>query len=288
MKKKELNTKIRQKTVAIVIPIYKRELSADERLSLRHLDHYLGGYDKYIIAPKKLNMYLSRNFNNYSVRLLEDKHFRSKYSYSCLLTSKSFYEIFFGYEYILIYQLDCLVFSDQLLEWCKKGYDYIGAPWYKKVITAEGWSLKADCVGNGGFSLRKVKSHLNVLENPLNVIKYRMLVNLQKLGYSLFVILKIIWGLIKCKQTIKQIIKSEHIRKSLNIDRYSEDLFWSFQARKIFPDFNIPQAEIGVSFSFEVGPRYCFEKNNNRLPFGCHAWAEYDRKFWEPYLLKNF
>jgi len=49
----------------------------------------------------------------------------------------------------------------------------------------------------------------------------------------------------------------------------------------------VKTAEIAVSFSFEVGPRYCFEKNNKMLPFSCHAWAKYDRKFWEPYLLKE-
>jgi len=42
-----------------------------------------------------------------------------------------------------------------------------------------------------------------------------------------------------------------------------------------------------VSFSFEVGPKHCFEKNNQTLPFGCHAWAKYDREFWKPYLLKE-
>ena len=62
---------------------------------------------------------------------MDEKYFISKESYSRLLVSKSFYEAFSEYEYILIYQPDCLVFSDQLLEWCKKGNDYIGAPWYK-------------------------------------------------------------------------------------------------------------------------------------------------------------
>jgi small ligand-binding sensory domain FIST len=27
--------------------------------------------------------------------------------------------------------MDCLVFSDQLLAWCNRGYDYVGAPWFK-------------------------------------------------------------------------------------------------------------------------------------------------------------
>ena len=66
----------------------------------------------------------------------------------------------------------------------------------------------------------------------------------------------------------------------------NEDSFWSFEAKKLYPDFKIAPVEIAVSFSFETGPRYCFEKNNHCLPFGCHGWTQYDREFWQPYLLK--
>ena len=39
---------------------------------------------------------------------------------------------------------------DELLDWCNKNYDYIGAPWVKK--ERDNILLKT---GNGGFSLRK-------------------------------------------------------------------------------------------------------------------------------------
>ena len=52
-------------------------------------------------------------------------------------------------------------------------------------------------------------------------------------------------------------------------------------------EFSIAPFETALKFSFEVAPRQCFEMNNQSLPFGCHAWARYDRSFWEPYLIKK-
>ena len=63
----------------------------------------------------------------------------------------------------MIYQLDCLVFSDKLLEWCELDYDYIGAPLpVSKSDPDKGLSR----AGNGGLSLRKAKSFLKVLDSP--------------------------------------------------------------------------------------------------------------------------
>jgi hypothetical protein len=91
------------------------------------------------------------------------------------MLSLDLYQRFTGFEYILLYQLDAWVFRDELDFWCQKGYDFIGAPWIDMNILL--W-LKQDIypkklyyyhklfgngryiskVGNGGFSLRKVKS----------------------------------------------------------------------------------------------------------------------------------
>jgi hypothetical protein len=67
---------------------------------------------------------------------------------------------------------------------------------------------------------------------------------------------------------------------------YNEDLFWAFKAQKLVQHFKIPTPQQAVAFSFEMAPRFCFQQNSKRLPFGCHAWSKYDRGFWEPYLLK--
>jgi len=278
-----------KKTVAIVVPMYSGALSADVQISLRHLHHYLGKYDKYIIAPKNLNiLHKQKNFNIYP---LHEKYFTSRESYSRLLLSKSFYKTFRDYKYILIYQPDSLVFSSQLLEWCKKDYDYIGAPWYRtETMKAKGWAPDEDCVGNGGLSLRKVESHLEVLrvyQNPLNIAKHKLIACLHLLKSCLAKIPKKTINLITRRQSLKSMLRELYGQKKVIFCQQNEDIFWSLEAKKHYPDFKIPPPGIAVSFSFEVGPKHCFEKNNQTLPFGCHAWAKYDREFWKPYLLKE-
>jgi len=65
----------------------------------------------------------------------------------------------------------------------------------------------------------------------------------------------------------------------------NNDLFWSYRAVEYVPGFRIADWRTGLRFAFEACPRQCFELNDRKLPFGCHAWAKYDRAFWEPYLL---
>ena len=62
--------------------------------------------------------------------IFENKNFTSRNSYSKLLLSSKFYERFSDYDYMLIYQLDCLIFSNDLKKWTDLNYDYIGAPWF--------------------------------------------------------------------------------------------------------------------------------------------------------------
>ncbi|OGW76069.1 MAG: hypothetical protein A2Z72_01725 [Omnitrophica bacterium RBG_13_46_9] len=262
------------KLAAIVVPMHSRVLASDEEISLKHLRNFLGKYEKYIIAPKRLDLKMMHD--DFTVKRFDAKYFGSKKRYSKLLMSRNFYREFAEYEYILIYQLDCLVFSDRLGEWCAKGYDYIGAPWFKNVTTT--WDPWEDSVGNGGFSLRKVSTFLGVLDKyykPYSII-----------GRALK------WCFYFFKQYYYS--ASTDMESGIAVKKYKvlthclhEDFFWSFSAKDYWPDFKIPSCEVALSFSFETGPRFCFEKNNHTLPFGCHAWNSYDRKFWEPYLLKD-
>jgi hypothetical protein len=68
---------------------------------------------------------------------------------------------------------------------------------------------------------------------------------------------------------------------------FYEDSFWSIEAPKFDREFRVPTAEEALPFAFEVDPRWCYEKNNRKLPFGCHAWAKYDKEFWMEVLNKD-
>jgi hypothetical protein len=62
-------------------------------------------------------------------------------------------------------------------------------------------------------------------------------------------------------------------------------MFWANRGSHYYPGFKLAPIEVALKFGFECVPRYCYRLNNNELPFGCHAWEKYDKKFWEPFLL---
>lgn len=263
-----------EKLVAIVVPYYTNELTADEELSLKHLRKFLGHYDKYLLMPESM----PDGLDGFGIKRFEDKFFASRVGYNKLVLSPHFYKAFSDYKYILIYQLDALVFSDQLMEWCAADFDYIGAPWLNtETVPEDGFSR----VGNGGFCLRKVESVLKVLRAPGTVVdpdvywegfctgksKLSRFVNLPRKYLKRLEIFNGVWWY--------------RLRP-----RDAEDIFWGYMAQRLDPQFKIASVEEGLRFAFEFAPRYCFEQNNRQLPFGCHAWNKHDREFWEPYLLK--
>ncbi len=154
--------------VAVVIPLYKSTISAGEEFSLRQAKVVLGNHPIVFICPDKLNIEAhSAAIPTATIERFSDAYFQNVEGYSRLLLSPNFYKSFLDFEYILIYQTDAYVFRDELSEWCNKGFDYIGAPWSERPPLAKGkpkidiqnWFIGR--VGNGGFSLRKVKSHYN-------------------------------------------------------------------------------------------------------------------------------
>jgi hypothetical protein len=175
-----------------------------------------------------------------------------------------FYKSYKKYDFMLIYQLDVFVFKNELLAWCEKGYDYIGAPWVDEDWPQKTYNLylesknpikkfivrkidfnkgKKLCVGNGGFSLRKVRTFLRISR-----------------------ILKLFKG------------------DFSYIEGLHEDVFWSIYVTKYFKHFNVPSFEEALKFSFENKPSKLYAINNNELPFGCHAWELHDKSFWEQYI----
>ncbi len=266
------------RSAAVVVPVYRREFTTDEEISLRHLRHFLSSYDRWLCLPTSLEVHLP----GFGSKHFEDRHFTNVASYSKLLLSKEFYESFAAYEYILIYQLDSLVFSNHLGEWCQASYDYIGAPLFRSETDAsKGFSR----VGNGGFSLRNVQSFVRVLESERGwlgqVGTWRKvftpgLKDLQRLSFLQRWVKKI-----RILRNVSRGVEWFTANYTLN-----EDLFWSDRAQLFHPGFRIAPADVALGFSFERHPRYCFEQNDRQLPFGCHAWAKWDRSFWESYLLK--
>lgn len=266
------NSQSEKKSVAIAVPFYRERISRDEKLSLDYLNRCLSRYEKYIVAPNNLKAYIPE----WQVVRFKDENFLSTTTYSKLLLSPKFYKTFLNYKYILIYQLDCVVFSDQLEQWCQAGYDYIGAPLFRdKTDPSQGFSR----VGNGGFSLRRVQAFLDVLESdhipPWTTAFTTPLQDLQQFPIPYRWIKKL------------RVIRAARRGVGWYAHHYSlnEDLFWSDRAKLFSPGFKIAPVDVALRFAFEGHPRYCYQQNNCQLPFGAHAWAKWDRKFWDPYLI---
>lgn len=152
--------------VTVLIPIYKAILDENELKSVLQSIKVFEKHSIKFLAPKNLNcQHLNRLFSELEIVRFEDKFFKSVISYSQLLLSPKFYRKFKSSEYILICQTDVWVFKDELDFWCTQDYDYIGAPWLTPppITTGEPkinlQKFFINKVGNGGFSLRKVKSH---------------------------------------------------------------------------------------------------------------------------------
>jgi Protein of unknown function (DUF5672) len=269
------------KTVAVVVPGYNRsEFTADEEVSFRQLETFLGPYDKFLVVPRSLSI----RRDGFALKRFDDAFFGSAIANTRLLLSRAFYESFAGYRYILLYQLDALVFSDQLLKWCAMDLDYIGAPWVN--CEDSPWVSKPR-VGNGGLSLRKVESFLKVLSSDRYWIDpeiyWRSLVVTEPWPRRLLHLPKKWLKRISRFNGVTWELRQWHLRPD---GTRNEDHFWADHAVRYFPDFKVASFEQGLRFAFEVAPRHCFKLNGRQLPFGCHAWTRYDRAFWESYLIQ--
>lgn len=268
-----------KRPVAVVVPLSnRRDFTAEEGISLKHLLHFLNKYDKYFVVPEGLKI----NYPGFEMKHFGRKYFGSVAAHTKLMLSPEFYERFIDYEYILIYHLDSLVFSDGLLQWCREGFDYIGAPWIKyEGAPYAGMPGNENKVGNGGFSLRRIESFLKVIYSERYCVaptRYSKSVQLTKKNALRYLNLP--------KKFLKHLKVFNNARWEMARYPYNEEHFWANRATHYYPEFKIAPLEIALRFAFECGPRLCFQKNCYVLPFGCHAWHKYDRAFWEPFLIR--
>ena len=271
-----------QETVKVIIPIYKVSLSTDEYISLRQSISVLSKYSIVLVCPKSLNIsnYISE-YNNFQVERFDDSFFESIDGYNKLMMSRQFYKRFLDNKYILIYQLDAYVFRDELEYWCSLDYDYIGAPWF------EGYDFSDEKknimgVGNGGFSLRKVQSHYTALKYRwIHLIFKNFYESISQTAksnqFNLFSKTSFFLKAFLCRFSKK---KNDRL-KTITIN---EDGYWSFIVPKINFNFKIAPIADALKFSFEAKPEVLYKMNHDQLPFGCHAWAKYNRTFWNQFI----
>lgn len=249
--------------VKVIVPIYRDKLEIYERISLEQNRRILRAHPFVFIHPTGLDISpLMKEFPECEEEIFENEYFSSVTGYNRLMMSTDFYKRFSNTDYILICQLDAYVFRDELLDWCNEGYDYIGAPWtvpqhfrfpvlkqWRKYFHSRYRTEKDFKVGNGGFSLRKVTSHLYATEQLKDII-------------------------------------STHLSRERHFA--NEDLFFAIEVNKYGMNFSYPDYKKALRFSFDKHPALCYKENQHQLPFGCHAWYKEKMKdFWFPIILKK-
>lgn len=267
-----------KKEVVIVIPVYRSDPKKEEIASLKQCFSILGHYDIVLLTYQGLicDAY-DRVAKEFKIELkhvfFDESFFGSVEGYNRLCLDRMFYNRFIDYEYMLIYQLDAWVFRDELSHWCSKGYDFIGAPWFKKVKDQFSYDF-SEFIGNGGLSLRRISFCLRALNYKRPIFSWKWLLN--KSG--------------SCN-LLKFLPKSVGVHNNRNWfvmkedkPAINEDLFFSF-FKYSYMNCHFPNLEEALKFSFEVHPSYMFELNHKVLPFGCHAYRKYEYDtFWKQYI----
>ncbi|WP_320167926.1 DUF5672 family protein [Mangrovibacterium marinum] len=284
-------------TCVIVIPVYKANPERSEIASFRQCLTVLSDYEITLVTFEDLDLStydkISRQLNKtYKVEYFDKNYFKSVDGYNKLCLSPSFYDRFLRFEYMLIYQLDAWVFSNQLQYWCEKGYDYIGSPFFKNSAPKGStpiYNKKMVGVGNGGFSLRRIQYCKRLLERPkwapylkpsylwkLHLTEEYSLRNKSN-AYSLI--------LSFCKTFIKSSGYRNSLGSILKLGKLNEDFYfseWALHAWGV--KANLPSYNEASLFAFEVNPSYLYSLTKG-LPFGCHAFEKWEfDKFWYKYI----
>ncbi len=225
------------KNCAILIPVY-RKMNAYEKFSYNTLKDTVYNTDIFIVCG---NSFDSSEFTE-NKQCFDDSYFKSLEDYSRLCKSYEFYDRFSDYKYILIYQLDCLIFRDDIDYWCEQDYDYIGAP----IVSRNAQWDNAPVVGNGGFSLRKV-DYFKSITDPNGDFRKK---------YDLYL----------------------NFNRKKDIYEKFEDLYFCEFVNSNWL-FDVPIIEDSLKFSIDMNPDIVFNKDRG-LPMGCHAYCK-NIPFWE-------
>ena len=159
-------------SVTICVPVYKDSLSEQETRGLHYSLRFFDKDQVKFVAPTSLPTdFYKDHFPGVDYLFFPETYFQSERTYSKLLLSLDFYRAITS-KFLLILQTDALIFSNALDYWVDQDYDYIGAPWAGGIDFAfpaltpnlpAGGSIRPS-VGNGGLSLRKVSTMVDVLQ----------------------------------------------------------------------------------------------------------------------------
>lgn len=155
-------------SLVILIPIYQNSLNELEKFSIDYsLEKIKLDRKIFFIGPESLDFkFYEEEYPSVQIIKFQDEFFKSISGYNRLMLDFNFYIKFANYEFLLILQPDAILMNDNLDFWINRPFDYIGAPWPEGYSLLVNWDQFAGSnnknikvnVGNGGLSLRRVKS----------------------------------------------------------------------------------------------------------------------------------
>ncbi|MHB1105087.1 MAG: DUF5672 family protein [Lutibacter sp.] len=273
---------MRKSKICIVIPIYKEVLNEFEIQSVKQCVKILSEYSLNFVCPFGINIdFYKEKFpgiKNFS--FFGKDYFKGIEGYNKLMLSPDFYKAFDDFEYMLVYQTDCYVFRDELLDWAIRGYDYIGGVWFEDYHGNPNLGAKLWYPGNGGLSLRNINKIINILTSKRPVKNWHQILdekefNRKKVFYSLKELLLIPLNILGYENNFKFIASNYKL---------FEDVFF-MEVGLIYNQIKIPSMKDANLFSWDKNPKYLFDKFKC-LPFACHAWFRDDspyegnKEFW--------
>lgn len=239
------------KLSTIIIPIYYENPTILDKLSISSLMNNLediNDYDINFICP---NMDTSKwkeittKGKNVFFNTFDSSNFLSTQSYSHLLESYEFWNTFSKYEYVLIYQTDGYCVGGNLKTYIDMDYDYIGAP----IIAQNARWFNVPAIGNGGISLRKTSTMIEVVDPNGEFIK-------------------------ESKEDI-----DKHNKANSNMYEIYEDLYFA-QLVPMLWDFKKPKFDVATSFAYDMNADVVYEMTNHKLPLFIHAFDK-NIRFWQ-------
>ena len=263
---------------AVVVTLSTRSrYGADEETAFRHARHHLSRYDKFVLIPDDHPAI----YPGFIPKRFPPRFFGSAARQTRLLLSEGFYRAFLDYEFILIYDLHTLVFRDELLTWCRAGYDYIGAP---SAVSARAGDEET-AASDAGFSLRRVRSCLRVIQSREYFVEPHEYWR-QYCERTSKVQQVVNWPRKLLKQFRYFNDVKWHVRGMVR-DGAREEQFWAAHASHYDQAFRVAPPDVAMRFAFGAAPRQSFDSIGGRLPFGCNRWDASDRDFYAPFLLKH-
>jgi hypothetical protein len=167
-----------------VIPVYKPKMDDYELISFNRAKEIFNRGNLFVIGPEDLD-YSSYEDEGVQLAKFEKHKVTGIPNHNKFLMSELFYSRFIDFEYMLYHQLDAFLFDKKIEDWCNQGYDYIGGPWLDtehhygnrvilnsfnnlakvfELIAKKVFRQKQHLTGNGGLSLRKTSTFLEVLK----------------------------------------------------------------------------------------------------------------------------